>query len=456
MSDSFPKFRKSLIQRDDGLKPSRMAATFLAVALGAFALHAHANHKPGVAVVIEWNQLAQQYVGGPPFAQTRTYAMVHVAMADAVVAIENDYEPFRVATQAPQGASAEAAAAQAAHDVLVVLAPGGTTAFDSALHARLATIPSGLSRTGVQIGKTVAAAILAWRANDGFANANPQPPAFLSSELPGIWRVTASGAAQFSKLGDVEPFGLLTSTQFLPAPPPQLEDGTYADDFNEVYDEGRRPASYPVGPFSDRQRTALLWANVAGTPYANVTSAFRLWHNVARDVAQAEKLSLVDTARLFALLTASIHDSVQTAHASKFIYRLWRPETAIQQADVDDNPDTVADTAWVPLLATPPYPSHASNMACIGAGAAQMLTRVFDTDAQSFTAAWYASNTVTPPATTPPVVYSQDHDSFWALAQEEGDSRIWGGIHFRFEIDASQESCADVADYLFENHMQPL
>ncbi len=95
-------------------------------------------------------------------------------------------------------------------------------------------------------------------------------------------------------------------------------------------------------------------------------------------------------------------------------------------------------------------------MACIGAGAAQMLARVFDTDEQSFTATWYASNTVTPPATTPPVVYSQDHDSFWALAQEEGDSRIWGGIHFRFEIDASLESCADVADYLFENYMQPL
>ena len=128
MSDSFPKIRKSLIQRDDA---SRLATTFLAVVLGAFALHAHANHKPGAAVVIEWNQLAQQYVGGPPFAQTRTYAMVHVAMADAVVAIESDYAPFRVVTQAPQGASAEAAAAQAAHDVLVVLAPGGTTAFDA-------------------------------------------------------------------------------------------------------------------------------------------------------------------------------------------------------------------------------------------------------------------------------------------------------------------------------------
>ena len=456
MNDSCPEFRQTPIHRDNDTKRTRVTATFLAAVLGFFVLHAEANHKPGAAVVIEWNQLAQRYVGGPPFAQTRSYAMVHVAMADAVVAIERDYAPFRVATQAPSGASAEAAAAQAAHDVLVVVAPGGTAAFDAALWARLATIPGGLSRTGVEIGKTVAAAILAWRANDGFANANPQPPALLPSELPGIWRQTASGPALFSKLGDVEPFGLLTPTQFLPAPPPQLEDIAYADDFNEVKDDGRRPATYPAAPFSDEHRTALLWAGGAGTPYANVTTAFRLWHNVARDVAQAESLSLVDTARLFALLTTSIHDSVQTAHASKFIYRLWRPETAIHEAEIDDNPDTGADATWIPLLLTPPYPSHASNMTCIGAGAAQMLANVFGDDAQSFTATWYASDTVTPPATTPPVVYSNAYNSFWALAQEEGDSRIWGGIHFRFEIDASLESCAEVADYLFESHMQPL
>lgn len=456
MNNSRAEFRKVPTHRNAGAKLTRVAATFLAVVLGTCALLARANHGPDAAVVIEWNQLAQRYVSGPPFAQTRAYATVHVAMADAVVAIEGRYDPFRVATQAPQGASAEAAAAQAAHDVLLALAPGGTIVFDSALHARLARIPSGQSRTGVEIGKSVAAEILAWRASDGFANANPQPPAFLPSALPGIWRQTASGAAQFSRLGDVEPFGLLTSTQFLPGAPPQLEDIAYADDFNEVKEQGRKPATYPAAPFSDEHRTALLWAGGAGTPYANVTNAFRLWHNVARDVAQAESLSLVDTARLFALLTTSIHDSVQTAHTSKFIYRLWRPETAIQQADVDDNPGTDAEAAWAPLLPTPPYPSHASNMACIGAGAAQMLARVFDSDAQSFTATWYKNDTVTPPATTPEVVYAQAHDSFWELAREEGDSRIWGGIHFRFEIDRSLESCADVADYLFEHYMQPL
>jgi hypothetical protein len=417
------------------------------------------------AVVIEWNQLAQKYIGGPPFGQARMYAMVHVAMADAVVAIQGQYRPFHVDAWAPRGASAEAAAAQAAHDVLYALitAQAARDAFDAALAADLAGLPPGLRASGVQAGKTVAAAVLAWRSNDRFANANPQPPAFLPSTLPGIWRQTtpgAAGAAQFSMLGDVEPFGLLSSTQFLPLPQPQLESNRYAVDFNEVKNEGRRPPN-PLSTdkldYSAKQRTALLWAGGGAsgggvTPFVNVTTAFRVWQNVARDVAQADSLSLVQTARLFALLNTSIFDSVQTSHASKFVYRLWRPETAIRTIAPDrddDNPATVEDADWLPLLGTPPYPSHSSNMTCIGAGAAQMLANVFHTDAKSFTVTWYKDDSA-----APAVVHSQAYNSFWALAQEEGNSRIWGGIHFRFEIDESLRSCAAVADYLYDHYMQ--
>jgi hypothetical protein len=453
-------------------KNSWLVATFLVASLGVIALRAEAHNNNSSnasgAVIIEWNHLAQRYLGGPPFGQARSYAMVHVAMSDAVVAIEGRYKPFRVDTWAPRGASAEAAAAQAAHDVLVFLVPSATATFDAALAADLAAIPPGLRANGVQVGKKVAAAVLVWRANDGFAAANPQPPPFLASELPGIWRQTtagAAGAAQFSKLGDVLPFGLPSPTRFLPVPPPQLESAQYALDFNEVKSEGRRPdpLSTNKADYSAKQRTALLWAGGGAsgggvTPFVNVTSAFRIWNNVARDVAQADSLSLVETARLFALLTTSIFDSVQTSHTSKFIYRLWRPETAIRTTapDQDDNnPGTVEDAGWRPLLSTPPYPSHASNMTCIGAGAARMLANVFGTDAKTFTAAWYQNETVTPPATTPPVVHSQAYNSFWTLAQEEGDGRIWGGIHFRFEIDASLDSCSAVADYLYDHYMQP-
>jgi hypothetical protein len=444
------------------LKSYLASATILVAATGIWAPQATANgQSESAAMVIEWNQLAQLHIAGPPFTQNRQYAMVHVAIADAVVAIEGRYEPFSIGAWAPHGASARAAAAQAAHDVLVSFFPAGSApvaAFDAKLAADLASIPPGQRFGGVLVGQNVAAWLIASRQNDGFAGANPQPPAFLASELPGIWRQTtagAAGAAQFSKLGDVEPFGVLSPTQFLPKPPPQLEDPLYAADFNEVKEKGPSVGSTRL---PEETRTAQLWAGAG--PWANVTNAGRLWQNVARDVATADGLSLVQTARLYALLTAAIHDSVQTSQTSKFVYRLWRPVTAVAEAGVDNNPATDSTpppgspSPWVPLLGTPPYPSHASNMACIGAGAARMLRNVFKTDNKPFTATWYLNNTVTPPATTPPVVHSEAYNSFWALAQNEGNSRIWGGIHFRFEITASEDSCSAVADYIFDNKMQ--
>lgn len=421
------------------------AATITVASLGLLAPRADANHQ-NAEVIIEWNQLLQQNIGGPPFPQVRTYAMMHIAMADAVVAIEGDYRPYRARVWAPRGASAEAAAAQAAHDVLVVLVPAGQTTFDTALAARLANISPGRRASGVTVGKKVAAEILAWRQNDGFAGANPQPPPFLASTLPGIWRPTASGPAQFSRFGDAEPFGVLTPTQFLPITQPQLESAEYAEAFNEVKSKGHATASTRT---PEETRFAQLFAAAPG-PFFNVTSPFRLWGNVARDVSQQRKYSLTRTARLYALMSASIHDSLQTSHTSKFAYRLWRPETAIDQASVDNNPATIAEAGWPPLLVTPPYPSHSSNMTCIGVGAARMLADVFGSDAAAFTATWYTGTT--PPA----VVHAQPYTKFSALGRDEALSRIWGGIHFRFEIDASEVSCTQVADYIYDNYMQPV
>ena len=432
--------------------PQALAIVSIA-AFGIIALRVEASHS-SAQIVYNWNLVAQQTIGGPPFAQTRAYAMVQVAV-DHGAGRENDrsvegkYDPFHARLKVPgsHGASATAAAAQAAHDVLLALFPANQAALDAALASSLAGIPPGQKSGGVKVGKAAAARILEWRANDGFALANPQPPDFLVSVLPGIWRQTTpgpAGAAQFSRLGDVEPFGLQSSTQFLPVPPPQLESSEYAADFDDVKAKGRAVGSTRT---PDEERLAQLFAAAPG-PFANVTNPFRLWYNVAIDVSQARNMSLVDTARMFALLSVSIHDSVLTSHASKFIYRLWRPVTAIVSADIDDNAATVADAAWTPLLGTPPYPSHASNMSCIGAGAAQMLGNVLGTDDISFTAVWYDS------ATPPNVVSQQSYTSLWAMGQDEGSSRIWGGIHYRFEITASEVSCTQVANYLFDNYMQ--
>lgn len=397
-------------------------------------------------VIIEWNQLFQQYAGGPPFVQVRNYTILHVAMADAVVAIEGRYDPFHARVWAPRGASADAAAAQAGHDVFVALitAQPGLDAAEALLSARLAKVPPGQRALGVQVGKKAAAAILEWRAADGYATANPQPPAYLASTLPGLWRATATGPFQFSEIGGVEPFALPSVTMFLPVPPPQLESAAYAETVNEVKKVGRNTA-----PLTDRTeaqtRFAQLWANVG--PYANATNAFRIWGNVARDLAQQKGLSLASTARAFAMTYASIHDSLQTSQYSKAVYRLWRPETAIANADVDNNPATDADTTWAPLIPTPPYPAYASNMTCIGTGAARMLANVLGGDAQTFTATWYTAANA--------VVWSEPYTSLWQLGDDEANSRIWGGIHFRIDIDSSQVSCTQVADYLYDNVMQP-
>jgi hypothetical protein len=430
--------------------------TTLLVAAGILGARVEAN------TVIEWNQLAQQHIAGAPFTQFRQYAILHVAIADAVVAIEGRYEPFKFDLNAPLSASANAAAAQAAHDVLFAFFPAGSaarTAFDAKLAADLATIPPDQGALGAEVGHSAAALVLAWRATDGFAAADPRPPTWPvePSVLPGIWRPTASGVAQFSALGAVEPFGVLTSTQFLPDPPPQLESAAYAADVNEVKNVGERPNPFPTScddpSLEGQQRIALVWA--AAAPCAGVTSAVRVWNNVARDVAQADELSLVQTARLYALLNASIFDGVQTSQGSKFVYRLWRPETAIANAgavgndpDYDDNPATEGQPGWVPVLTSPPYPSYAGNMQCIGAPAARMLRNVTGGE-RAVTATWYLNNTP-----TSPIVRRESFQSFWELAVEEGHSRIWGGIHYRFDTTASQKACSAVADYIYANKMQ--
>jgi len=422
------------------------AATFVVAVMCGLAPSAGATGNSKPDVIIEWNQLLQQHLGGPPFLQMRSYSMLHIAMADAVVAIEGRFDPFHAKVWASRGASAEAAAAQAGHDVFVVLVTtqAGLDAADALLQSRLSKIPPGLRAQGVSVGKKAAASILAWRQNDGYATANPQPPAFLASTLPGVWRQTASGPFQFSEIGNVEPFGLMTVTQFLPAPYPQLESAAYAEDFIEVKKVGRNTA-----PLTDRTeaqtRFAQLFAGVG--PYVGVTNVFRLWSNVTRDLALQKNLSLTATARLFAMTVASMHDSLQTSQNSKAVYRLWRPETAIANADVDNNSATEADATWVPLIPTPPYPAYSSNMTCLGTGASRMLANLLGGDAQTFTATWYT------PANT--VAWAEPYTSLWQLGDDEANSRIWGGIHYRFDIDESQVSCTQVADYLFDNFMQP-
>jgi hypothetical protein len=440
------------LAKENSMKKSAIwiTAVLMVVTSNLSALRAEATQpRANSDVIVEWNALLQQYFGGQPFPLVRGYAMVHLAMADAVVAIDGRYQPFQARVHASPYASAEAAAAQAGHDVFYALitAPDGRAAADAALQIRLERIPPGPRQAGIRVGRKVAADIVATRQNDGYAIANPQPPLLAPSMLAGVWRPTASGPFQYSNLGEAQPFGLLTATQFLPAPAPQLESARYAEDVNEVRRKGRAAGGAIAPERTEAQtRFAQLFAAAPGTIYFNATNPIKLWSNVTRDMSRQHRLTLTGTARAFALTMVSLHDSLLTAHASKLVYRLWRPETAIAHADIDDNPATDAEPGWTPLVTTPPYPAYSSNMTCLGAGGARMLANILGGDDQAFTAAWYAADNS--------VVWSERYTSLWKLGDDEANSRIWAGIHYRFDIDASQVSCTQVADYIFDNYMR--
>jgi hypothetical protein len=177
---------------------------------------------------------------------------------------------------------------------------------------------------------------------------------------------------------------------------------------------------------------------------------FALWNTIARDLAESRQMSLIETARLFALLNASMHDGLQTSLTSKFIYHLWRPVTAIANAANDENAATIADPTWAPLLTTPPYPSHASNVSCIGTSASRVLAQLLGNDQIPFSVTWTWTG-----ATGAGADVTRQYDTLSQLAEEAGMSRVYGGIHFEFEITTAAASCTKVADYVFANYIRP-
>ena len=394
-------------------------------------------------VVFEWNQLIQDTIpGGGGAGAPRFFALTHIAMFDAINAIEREFEPYHARLRRGVG-SPEAAAAQAAHDVMVSLNPSAKAAYDALLQRQLGDKPTGFERLGAQTGAQVAAAILAWRKNDRWIVSSFPP--YSQPLLPGRWQPTppANGAATFTHVQQAAPLAMVSSTQFLPVPPPTLTSARYAADFNEVKAIGK---SDSVTRTPEQTTIARTWASVAASGTGTATHYSSVWNNVARDVATAQHLSLVETARLFALMNVSIHDALHTTLTSKFVYGLWRPVTAIRQADTDLNPATEADPTWLPLLGTPPYPSYAGNIATIGASAARALALAIGTNEIPISVTWRQSGG------QPDI--TRHFATLWDVAEEGARSRIYGGIHYQFDSDAGQTAGVAVADYVFANFMQ--
>lgn len=386
---------------------------------------------------MQWNRVLMETVRTPgqqpaTIMPVRNYAIMHVAMFDAVNSIEGSHTPYLIEVPGSPNASIEAAAAQAAHDVLASLYPTRVAIFNAELAVSLQGIEENRAQQGIRVGQIVAERILAVRANDGWT---VTPPAYSLPTTPGNWQPVA-GAAAFTHYPAVMPFGITSGRQFKPNAPPALTSAEYAADLNEVKELG---SVNSLTRTADQTKVAQLWAAV-GTP----TNFLFVWNNVARTVSLAHGISTVEKARLFALTNIALHDALQTTFASKFVYGLWRPITAIRRADEDGNANTAADPAWNSLIVSPPYPSYAGNNAAIGTSQSTILALFFGRDDIAFQHTWEGGGGAT-----------RSYAGFSAMADEEARARVYGGIHFTFDNVAGQSVGRNVANYIFANVMRP-
>jgi len=403
----------------------------------------NANAQSATDIVIEWNRILQATVAipgalPPTIFITRPLAILHVAMFDAVNSIDYTYRPYAIRATVVGSPSREVAAARAARDVMVSMFPAQAATFDAALAATMARFPGDPGTQGANIGAQAAQAILALRANDGWVRAAQVP--YILPDLPGYWQPVPpqNAAATLVHYQDVLPFVLGSRMQFMVEAPPALTSQRYADDFNEVKRLGGATSTERT---AQQTQTAQLWAGVGYSP-----NGVGVWNNVSGDLARARALNGVDAARVYALLAITMHDALLTTFSSKFIYGLWRPTTAIRNADRDNNAATVADPTFVSLIPTPPYPSYAGNMACIGASSSALFARIFGRDDVPFSVTWTG---IAQPDVT------RSYNGFRQAADEEARSRIYAGIHYTFDHTASFGSCTAVGNYAFNNYLIP-
>jgi PAP2 superfamily protein len=362
---------------------------------------------------VEWNRTLLTIVRTPgaqpaTIHSTRSFAILHAAIYDAVNNIEGTSSPYLVRLpDVSRQASQSAAADQAAHDVLLALYPAFQATLDTQLEQNLAEIPDGKPRTdGIAIGQAVAAQIAAFRSNDG---SGVIPVSFVAGNKPGDYQLTPPNfaAADFTQWPDVVPFALARADEFRPDPPPEPA----SDEYTRVFDEVKR-----LGEIDSKARTpeqtliAKFWSG----------SIQDFWNEIAQTAALEHNLNLPQSARLFALLNISLADSAIAFFEAKYAYQFWRPVTAIQMAGTDSNPNTNPDPDWLPLsIKTAPDPSYPGAHSTISAAGAEVLTFYFG---GQFT--FDVTSEVLPGVT-------RCFTGFPEAAQEAGLSRIFAGQHFR-------------------------
>jgi hypothetical protein len=387
----------------------------------------------------DWNVIMFQAalhatpVPSTPLVMSRNAAIVQTAVYEAVNGSQRRDAAFHVQPAALPGASARAAAVQAAYASLSKLYSSQQAMLDQRRAASLAAIATGAAAErsvsiarGIMWGQSVADAIWSWRSTDGFA---PAPPPFTGGPALGEWRPTPplflpGAGPQFAYM---TPWVILSPDQFQPAGPPALDSARYAMDFFETKSKGDIASSSRT---DDETTAARFWAASTASYY---------WDTVAISLSNQRRTSLLENARLLALVNVAMADAAIACWEAKYHYVFWRPVTAIPLADTDGNSDTIADPSWTPLLVTPNHPEYPSGHSTVSGAAAAVLANYFG-EVTSFSV---DSDVMTDVIRSFP--------NFTAALNEIKNARIFAGIHFRSACDDGQVVGNLVAQYVMDH-----
>jgi hypothetical protein len=399
---------------------SKITQIFTAVLLLVASASASADE------IVRWNRVATDAAAAAqtdPMTESRIFTIMHIAIHDAVNTIDRRYEPYRAQALSAPGASTDAAIAAAAHATLIQLMPAAKSAFDAAYEEALLKIADGeAKKRGLEIGRQTAATILAARKNDGSDRTISRAP----GTKPGEYRPTPPDftPAFFAHWANVTPFVMKSQAQFRPVPPPAVKSAQAVADLKEVKSIG---AEKSVTRTAEQSEIARYW-------YENSTQG---WNRIAREVAIAQELNVVENARLFALVNLAMADGFIGGFEAKYHYNYWRPATAIREA---------GDSLWINYLWTPPVPDYPSTHTVLGAAAAAVLERFFGTDFINFT--------MTSGAPYPDI--TRKFWSFSEAARENGASRVLAGIHFSTAVNAGYLQGDRIGTWVFEQALRPV
>src|SRR5262245_46727294 len=382
-------------------------------------------------VVTHWNAVATALVaddvGNNP--KLRTLAMVHVAMSDAINTVQNRYTRVVATVPPAPDASAEAAAATAARQILTRIYPQQKAKIEETYAASLKAIPDGPAKTnGIKLGIEVADAVDADRANGGTNVREPHRP----HAAPGAYGPTT--VPLWEQYARAKPWVLKSADQFPPGPPPALSSAEWARDYNEVKSLGGTKSTART---PEQTEAVAFWGNVNFGP---------AWQAAARELATKKELPLAECARLFALLNMGLANAYILNWDAKYTYNFWRPVTAIRNGDQDGNDATERDAAWTSLNPTPMHPEYPSQATINATIASAVLESVFGT----LKAIPFTATDVRDPKRT------RQFASLADMAEEQKNVRVLGGVHYRFAIRTSEDVGPKVAAYMIENTLKPV